>query len=103
MYWQETRINEINKLIENLCKENDYKYNGLNYESIERPIDENTDIFPYPYSTNAQKALNILCEHFLGKDFYVVDPLPNIQVNTIIVEEIKVKYPSGKLRWIQRN
>ena len=30
--------------------------------------------------------------HLLGKDWYVVDPLPNCQVNPIIVEEIEQKY-----------
>ena len=35
---------------------------------------------------------NELCDHLLGKDWYVVDPLPNCQVNPIIVEEIEQKY-----------
>jgi hypothetical protein len=41
---------------------------------------------------DAQTALNELCDHLLGKDWYVVDPLPNCQVNPIIVEEIEQKY-----------
>ena len=40
----------------------------------------------------AQDAVNKLTEHFLGKDWYVVDPLSNMQVNPIIVYEIERKY-----------
>ena len=31
-------------------------------------------------------------DYFLGKDWYVVDPLSNMQVNPIIVYEIERKY-----------
>ena len=41
---------------------------------------------------SGQTALNELCDYFLGKDWYVVDPLPNMQVNPIIVYEIERKY-----------
>ena len=43
-------------------------------------------------SIEAQKALNILIEHFLGPDWYVVDPLGPKQVNAIAVDEILKKY-----------
>ena len=39
-----------------------------------------------------QTALNELCDYFLGKDWYVVDSLSNMQVNPIIVYEIERKY-----------
>ena len=40
----------------------------------------------------AQVAVHELCRYFLGEDWYVVDPLPNMQVNPIIVYEIERKY-----------
>lgn len=42
---------------------------------------------------DAQTAVDILTEHFLGEDWYVVDPLTNDQVNPIVVREILQKYP----------
>lgn len=52
------------------------------------------DGFPnYPDGTDAQEGLNILIKHFLGDDWYVVDPLPNCQVNTLAIYEILQKYP----------
>ena len=41
---------------------------------------------------SSQTALNELCDYFLGKDWYVVDSLSNMQVNAIIVYEIERKY-----------
>lgn len=39
-----------------------------------------------------QEALNELIVYFLGKDWYVVDPLGQTQVNAIAVYEIKHKF-----------
>ena len=44
-----------------------------------------------PYM-NAQEALNGICDHLLGEDWYVVDPLSACQINPIIVEEIERKF-----------
>jgi acyl carrier protein phosphodiesterase len=44
----------------------------------------------------AQKAVDILADHFLGRDWYVVDPLCATQVNAIVVDEIIHKYPKRK-------
>lgn len=41
---------------------------------------------------DAQKALNELSNFFLGKNWYIVDPLCNLQANPIIVIEIEEKY-----------
>lgn len=52
----------------------------------------------------AQDALNELCEYLLGEDYYVVDPLGPTQVNAIIVDDIKAKYPpvnSGLVSWLR--
>jgi len=51
--------------------------------------------------TDAQDGLHTLIDHFLGKDWYVADPLSSKQVNTIAIEEILKKYPSGKTRRIK--
>lgn len=46
----------------------------------------------YVPDMDAQTALNELCDHLLGEDWYVVDPLSTAEVNTIIVYEIEKKY-----------
>ena len=54
--------------------------------------------------TEAQEALNELCEYLLGKDYYIVDPLCNAQVNAIIVDDIEAKYPpadGGFISWLR--
>ena len=43
---------------------------------------------------SAQEAVNVLCDYFLGEDWYIVDPVRNDQANAIIVEEIKNTVPS---------
>lgn len=45
---------------------------------------------------DGQKAFSELVDHFLGKNWYVVDPLSQTQVNAIALEEIKSKYPKKK-------
>lgn len=40
----------------------------------------------------AQEAVNMLEKHLLGDDYYIVDPVCNIQANTIIVDEIISRY-----------
>lgn len=49
------------------------------YEDMIKPID-------------GQKAFNELTKYILGKNYHVVDPLSNDQVNAIILEDIKMKY-----------
>lgn len=48
------------------------------------------------HSITDQKAINEICDHLLGEDWYVVDPLTTEQVNTIIVYEIEMKYKRVK-------
>lgn len=52
-------------------------------------------------SLQAQEALNLLIDHFLGEDWYVVDPLEPTQVNAIAVDEILSKY-SGAIFQIMK-
>lgn len=49
------------------------------------------NIFPPPLEP--QIALNILKDHFLGEDWYTVNPIGVKQVNTEIVYSILEKYP----------
>ena len=56
----------------------------------------------FPKGTDAQEALNILIAHFLGNDWYIVDPLSVSQVNSVAVLEILQKYPSGSIRMIPK-
>ena len=43
---------------------------------------------------NAQDAVNKLCVHLLGKDWYIVDPVGVEQGNDIIVDQIMKRYPA---------
>lgn len=63
---------EIRERVLSLAKEGDY---GI----MSPPMD-------------AQVALNELCKHLLGENWYVVDPMSTEQVNTNIVYEIERKY-----------
>lgn len=49
-----------------------------------------------PPPLDAQEALNILTEHFLGEDWYVTIPVNQQQVNTEAVYEILRKFPEKK-------
>ena len=50
-----------------------------------------------------QEAVNELIDHFLGKGWYVVDPLGVSQVNAIAVDEIKKRFPhKPKRKWWNR-
>lgn len=57
----------------------------------------NDNLFPKP--TEAQEGLNILIKHFLGEDWYIVDPLPTTQYNTISIYYILSKYKNKKSIW----
>lgn len=52
--------------------------------------DDTYGIFPAP--TDPQMAIHILSAYLLGEDYYIVDPLPNDQANTIIIQDILFKY-----------
>ena len=45
---------------------------------------------------SAQEAVNILCDYFLGEDWYTADPVGVEQVNTIAISEILFRYPKKK-------
>lgn len=41
----------------------------------------------------AQKAVYALCDHFLGKDWYIVDPVSTDTANDIVVDQIISRFP----------
>lgn len=51
---------------------------------------------------NAQKAVNLLCTHLLGEDWYIVDPVGNEEANDIIVEAIMKMYPPKTMTRIDK-
>jgi hypothetical protein len=55
-------------------------------ELLHNNSDKDYGLCPPPIK--AQKALNILVEHFLGKDWYVTTPMGQEQVNSEAVYEI---------------
>lgn len=48
-----------------------------------------------------QEAFNELVDHFMGRNYYIIAPMPNIQANAVILEEVKRAYPKGSLRKIR--
>jgi hypothetical protein len=49
-----------------------------------------------PPPIDAQYGLNILVEHFLGRNWYVTMPISQKQVNAEAIYEILRKYPEKK-------
>lgn len=45
---------------------------------------------------NGQEAFNLLIDHILGKDWTVVDPMNQDQVNVVALNEIVAKYDNLK-------
>ena len=76
------------KLSENMLKfiENLEKYEQ---EQNQLPVNKRNI---YTTSTDAQLVVDCLCDLFLGEDWYVIDPLSNGQVNTIILDENLYKH-----------
>ena len=66
----------------------------MNYKEFCRLKDDGDNFFPK--GTEPQEALDILCHHLLGDDYYVVDPVSPKQVNSYIVNDIMISYPSAR-------
>jgi hypothetical protein len=63
--------------------------------------DDSCGIFCPP--TDAQTGLNVLINHFLGEDWYVVSPVSPKQVNTEAILEILYRYPKPRIRkWFKK-
>ena len=87
---QNTLSSNMKKFIEDIEKYNE--------ENNKKPYAERNI---YPQGTGAQFVVNCLCDLFLGEDWCISDPLPNCQVNTIILEEILYKYNKEFRRYIK--
>ena len=64
------------------------------YEVIVEEYEDN--ILPPP--TSDKEMVDKLIEHFLGKDWYSVNPMPREQVNTEAMQLIMDKHPTKKKR-----
>ncbi len=85
MFFKKSKQKRLGKNIQEFIK----RMEENQKEEMKKPIDER-DI--YPIATDAQLAVDCLCDLFLGEDWYVVDPLSNKQINTIILDSILYKY-----------
>ena len=63
---------------------------------MQKKIDmhDEDNIFPPP--TSDAEGLQILIKHFLGYNWYVIDPLGHEQLNTEAIYEILSKYPNAE-------
>lgn len=50
----------------------------------------------------AQELINEIVNHFLGDDWCITDCVGGKQVNALILDELKNKYPEGRLRRIPK-
>lgn len=57
----------------------------------------------YPDPIEAQDALEVLQKFFLGRDWYVIDPLTTGQVNACLVDAILSKFPNRYKRFAKLN
>lgn len=57
-------------------------------------LHDEDNIFPPP--TSDYEAFTILRDHFLGENWYVVDPLSHEQCNTEAVYDILLRYPNAE-------
>lgn len=50
----------------------------------------------FPPSTDAQLAVDLICQYLLGEDYYVDMPVSAGQCNTVIVQDILYNYCNRK-------
>lgn len=55
-----------------------------------------------PETMTDYELCNALIKHFLGENYYIADPVNNIQGNAIILKDIYKRYPSGSIRKIPK-
>ena len=86
------------KEIEQVAELSTFKYN-MSSPSEENFLNKIKECSKQNYIINPNIFLsdydfvNIIIEHFLGKNWYVCDPISNIQVNAEAMLEILDKYP----------
>jgi len=73
----------------------------MNAENFRKQLldSDKTDYGLCPPPLDAQKGLDILIEHFLGKDWYVAMPLCSEQVNAEAVYSILLKHGEKRSVW----
>lgn len=67
----------------------------MKYFDILDSYGKDDNMFPPP--TDAQLAVNLLCQYLLGEDYYVNDPVSARQCNTVIIQDILYKYCNRKV------
>lgn len=73
----------------------------INYiEKKNRETDNMGNIFAPPIT--GQECLHILKDHFLGSDWYSVNPISQEQINTEILAEIILTYPGYNEKFHRR-
>ena len=55
-------------------------------QRLAKDYDDGDNIFPKPMTD--REALDILCEYFLGKDWYTINPVSHGQCNVYRVNDI---------------
>lgn len=73
----------------------------MNYKEFAKTLFDSEDQI-FPNGTDAQTCLNILAEHFLGKDLVLKYSGCITQRNSVVTHEILRKYPSGTIRKIHK-
>lgn len=73
----------------------------MNYKEFAKTLFDSEDQM-FPNGTDAQTCLNILAEHFLGKNLFLSYSGSKAQWNSEITHEILREYPSGKIRRIHK-
>jgi len=64
-----------------------------------KALDESEkDYGMFPPPTKAQDGLNILIDHFLGEDWYSVNPIHREQINTEAIYEILLANPRRSIK-----
>ena len=78
------------------------RYEAEVKEYIKKVVEDDSCGIFYP-PTDAQTGLNVLINHFLGEDWYVVNPVSPRQVNTEAILEILYRYPKPRIRkWFKK-
>ena len=80
--------NKIFKYVKESEKDIQDRINSLSDNTEEQSMNMN--------SISDQKTLNEICDHLLGDNWYIVDPISASQANSQIVYEIEKKYKKVK-------
>lgn len=82
----------IKKSVTNIKRMNSIAVSEIKEKFYYCKYDKDNNDEQYKMHMCAQRAIYKLADFFLGKDWYVVDPLTHEQINPIIVIEIEEKF-----------